>query len=123
VRTTFSPNAVVPSVNPWIAIETLVTRELPGGSSKSFGKDEAITLQAALDLFTVNSARQQRLSNLIGRIDVGMAADLIVIDQDPYRVPVTRLHDTRVKMTLIAGEIVSDLTKQTGKFGTLSVEL
>lgn len=98
--------SVVPSVNPWIAIESLVTRELPGGSARSFGKEEAITLPEAIDLFTLNSARQQRLSHLIGRIEVGMAADLIVIDQDPYRIPATRLHETHVKMTLVAGEVI-----------------
>jgi predicted amidohydrolase YtcJ len=100
--------AVVPSVNPWIAIETLVTREIPGGSPTSFGKAEAISLSEAIDLFTVNSARQEKMSNVVGQLDVGMAADLIVIDQNPYDIPPTRLHDTHVKMTFIAGEKVFD---------------
>lgn len=100
--------AVVPSVNPWIAIEALVTRELPGGSPTSFGKAEAISLPEAIDLFTVNSARQERMSNVLGQLDVGLAADMIVVDQNPYEVPATRLHDTRVKMTFIAGEKVFD---------------
>lgn len=99
---------VVPSVNPWIAIETLVTRELPGGSTTSFGKAEAISLPEAIDLFTVNSARQGRMSNVVGQLDIGMAADLTVVDQNPYDVPAIRLHDTHVKMTFIAGEKVFD---------------
>ncbi|MBS0421316.1 MAG: amidohydrolase [Proteobacteria bacterium] len=100
--------AVVPSVNPWLAIEALVTRELPGGSAKSFGKAEAITLPEAIDLFTVNSARQERMSNVVGQLGPGMAADLVVVDQNPYEVPAVRLHDTHVKMTFIAGEKVFD---------------
>jgi predicted amidohydrolase YtcJ len=100
--------SVVPSVNPWIAIESLVTREKPGGSSASFGKAEAITLPEAIDLFTINSARQERMSNLAGHLDVGMAADLIVVDQNPYDIASARLHDTHTKMTFIAGEKVFD---------------
>lgn len=100
--------SVVPSVNPWIGIETLVTRELPGGSSKSFGKAEAITLPEAMDLFTVNAAKQARLSDQIGHIDVGMLADVIVVDQNPYKVPITQVHNTKVRMTFIGGEKVYD---------------
>ena len=35
-----------------------------------------------------------------------MVADLVVLDQDPYTVPATRLHKTTVLKTLINGEIV-----------------
>lgn len=100
--------AVVPSVNPWIGIETLVTRELPGGSKNSFGKAEAITLPQAMDLFTVNAARQERMNHKVGQIAVGMLADVIVVDQNLYEVPVTRVHDTKVRMTFIGGEKVFD---------------
>jgi len=100
--------SVVPSVNPWIAVETLVTREVPGGGQKSFGKLEAISLPQALHLFTVDAAKQERMSNLVGRIEVGMLADLIVIDQDPYQASITRVHDTKVRMSFIGGEKVFD---------------
>jgi hypothetical protein len=98
--------AVVPSVNPWIAVETLVTRENPGGSQRSFGKKEAITVQEAIGLFTTNAARHEGSEDRLGRIAPGMLADLVVLDQDPYTVPATRLHKTTVLKTLINGEIV-----------------
>ncbi len=100
--------SVVPSVNPWIGIETLVTREIAGGSAKSFGKAEAISIGEAMDLFTVNAARQERMADRVGRIELGMLADFIVVDQDPYQVPVTQVHDTKVRMTFIGGEKVYD---------------
>jgi len=103
--------SVVPSVNPWVGIETLVTREVPGGSIRSFGKAEAISVAEAMDLFTANAARQERTANRLGRLDVGMLADMIVVDQDPYRVPPARLHDTHVRMTFIDGEKVYDASK------------
>ncbi|MFM7274289.1 MAG: amidohydrolase family protein, partial [Gammaproteobacteria bacterium] len=98
--------AVVPSVNPWIAVETLVTRENPGGSARSFGKPQAITVREAIGLFTTNAARHEGSEDRLGAIAPGMIADLVVLDQDPYAVPPTQLHRTRVMKTIINGEIV-----------------
>ncbi|MFF1698161.1 amidohydrolase [Streptomyces sp. NPDC058257] len=97
---------VVPSVNPWSAIETLVTRQAPGGSADSFGASQAITLEQAFDLFTVNSARQEGMANSLGRIEPGMLADVIVVDQNPFEAKITQVHTTEVEMTFIEGELV-----------------
>lgn len=98
--------AVVPSVNPWIAVETLVTRESVGGSDTSFGKGQGITIEQALQIFTENAARQNGTDARLGRIERGMIADVIVVDQDPLKVPITELHKTRVMQTFIGGELV-----------------
>ncbi len=98
--------SVVPSVNPWPAIETLVTRKDPGGAPGSFGASEAITLPQAMELFTVNAARQEGTADRLGRIEPGMQADLAVLDRNPYEIPVTEVHGTRVLMTLVGGEVV-----------------
>ncbi len=98
--------SVVPSVNPWIAIETLVTRESPGGSEDSFGKEQAITLDQAIELFTVNSARHMGTEDRLGSIEPGKLADLVVVDRDPYTIPVNELHRVRVMYTIINGEVV-----------------
>ena len=98
--------SVVPSVNPWIAIEALVTRERPGGSADSFGKEQAITLEQAIQLFTVNSARHKGEQEQLGSIAQGKLADLIVVARDPYAIPVYELHKVQVSYTLINGEIV-----------------
>ncbi len=98
--------AVVPSANPWIAVETLVTRENPGGSARSFGKEQAITVAEAIKLFTENPARHEGSEDKLGRIEPGMLADLVVVDQDPYAVAANRLAQTKVLKTIINGEIV-----------------
>jgi len=98
--------AVVPSVNPWIAIETLVTRQKPGGGGEVLGEAEKITLQQAFALFTVNSARQMGNAAKTGAIQPGLLADLLVLDRNPFRIPVTQIHDTQVRMVFINGELV-----------------
>ncbi|MEU6820836.1 amidohydrolase [Streptomyces atriruber] len=95
---------VVPSVSPWSAMETLVTRQEPGGSADRFGASQAITLDEAFDLFTVNAARQEGMSHRVGRIEPGMLADLVVVDRNPFEVPITQVHATEVKMTFVEGE-------------------
>lgn len=100
--------SVVPSVSPWIGIETLVTREKPGGSETAFGKDEAVSVEQALQLFTGNAARQEGKSDEIGRLEPGMLADLIVLDRNPFQIPPRQIHSTKVKMTFINGEQVFD---------------
>lgn len=97
---------VVPEVNPWIGIETLVTRQVPGGGGERLG--EPITLEQAIDMFTVNAARQMGNANKTGRIVPGLLADVIVIDRNPFAIPVTEIHETQVLKVLIEGEIVYD---------------
>jgi predicted amidohydrolase YtcJ len=98
--------SVVPSVNPWIAIETLVTRQAPGGGGEPIGASQRITLEQAIDLFTVNAARQLGHRNRVGTIERGMLADLVVVDRNPFEIPITEVHRIGVVMTLVEGEIV-----------------
>jgi predicted amidohydrolase YtcJ len=108
--------SVVPSVNPWIGIETLVTREKPGGSTDTFGKAEAISLSEAFKLFTINAAIEEGASSKVGRIEPGMLADVIVVDKNPFEAPISQVHAVAVKMTFIGGEKVFDanLAPQSG---------
>jgi hypothetical protein len=94
----------VPEVNPWIGIETLVTRQAPGGVGEPLG--EPITLEQAIDMFTVKAARQMGNAHKTGRIAPGMLADVIVLDRNPFEIPITEVHRTQVTMALVDGEIV-----------------
>ncbi len=98
--------AVVPSVDPWIAVEALVTRGMTGGGDKYFGPEQRITLHEAMQLLTVAGARHMNREHDLGMIKEGYLADLIVVDRDPYQLPETELHKVSVKRTVIDGETV-----------------
>jgi predicted amidohydrolase YtcJ len=98
--------SVVPSVNPWLAIETLVTRQVPGGGGEALGAAERITLEQAVDMFTRASARQMNMDAATGTIEQGKLADLVVIDRNIFEVPITTVHQTKVLRTFIDGEEV-----------------
>nr|WP_279158723.1 amidohydrolase [Pseudomonas corrugata] len=87
---------VVPNPNPWIGIETAITRQAPGGSAASMSAKEAITLAEAIDLYTINAARAIGVEKDHGSLEVGKAADFIVLDRNPFAIPVTDIHNITV---------------------------
>ena len=97
---------VVPSVNPWLAIETMVTRQAPGAGGPVQGEAERITRREAITIFTRNGAALMGRLDRGGTIEVGKEADLIVLDRDPLTTPVGEIHHTRVLETYIGGERV-----------------
>ena len=100
--------SVVPSVNPWLAMETMVTRQKPGGSEETLGEQERVTLNEAFRILTENGAKLMGQRDKVGSIEVGMHADVIVTATNPFESPISQVHATKVKMTFIDGEKVFD---------------
>jgi len=98
--------SVVPSVNPWLALETLVTRQVPGGGDETVGPGQAVTLEQAFKLLTENPARLMGHRDVVGAIEVGLDADIIVTANNPFKVQVTEIHKTQVERVYIQGEEV-----------------
>lgn len=73
---------VVKEINPWVNIETAVTRKAADGSV--IGESQKITLQQALKAYTVGSAIADNLEHNKGSLTVGKFADFIVLDQNPF---------------------------------------
>jgi predicted amidohydrolase YtcJ len=99
---------VVPSPNPWIGIETLVTRRAPDGArpGEVYGPDEAITLRQAIDIFTINAARHLGNDKDLGSLEPGKIADFIVIDRNPFQIPITDVHKVVVNRVFVGGRQV-----------------
>jgi hypothetical protein len=98
--------AVVPTPNPWIGIETAVTRRNPGGGERSFGLGQAITLRQAIDIFTIHAAKRMGIEKDAGSIAIGKYADLVILDQNPFDIPVTEIHKIQPVETWIGGNAV-----------------
>lgn len=97
-----------PTANPWIGMETLVTRRVPGdsGNGPAIAASEAITLKEAVDLFTINGARQMGDAKVRGSIEPGKIADLIVLDRNPFEIPINDVHNTIVERVFLNGRPV-----------------
>jgi len=97
---------VTPSANPWMALETLVTRQVPGGGGPMLGPDERITLEQAFALFTSDAARSRGELAFLGTLETGKQADFLILDQNIFEIPITQVHRTQVASVFIEGEQV-----------------
>ena len=77
------------------------------GDYPAFLPEQAIDLATALVAYTAGSARVNHLDDT-GMIEVGMRADLALLDRDPFEHPVDEIGLTEVRGTWVEGERVYD---------------
>ena len=103
----FGSDWPVVTLDPWKAIQTLLTREtLEGTPPGGWLPRQRITLKQAIDGYTLGAAFAGFREKSEGSIETGKLADLIVVSQNLFEIPVTRIHDTKVLYTLVGGKIV-----------------
>jgi len=73
---------VVKEINPWVNMETAVTRKAVDGSV--IGENQKITFEQALKAYTVGSAIADHLEHEKGSLSKGKYADFIVLDTNPF---------------------------------------
>ena len=98
--------ASVPDANPWLALETLVTRANPWGDypGQTLNPQEKINLAEAIKIFTINGAWSLNQENEAGSIETGKTADMIVLDRNLFEIPVDEIGTTQVLSTIFEGQ-------------------
>ena len=66
---------------------------------------ERIDLEAALRAFTVDAAYSTFGENERGSLRSGKLADFVVIDRDPFDIPIAALDSIQTLATVIGGEV------------------
>ncbi|HJQ98362.1 MAG TPA: amidohydrolase [Candidatus Polarisedimenticolaceae bacterium] len=91
--------------DPLPAIQVGVTRSDPGSAIESaFIPEERVDLASMLDGYTRRGAWVDFREKETGTIEVGKAADLVVLDHDLFAIPATRIGHTKVLWTLLDGK-------------------
>jgi predicted amidohydrolase YtcJ len=94
-------------LNPFLAIETGITRRDPlGAGDEALVEEQGATLDALLAAYTINAAHQLHQEELTGSIEVGKAGDLVVLDRNLFDSPPREISETRVLMTVLDGEVI-----------------
>ncbi|GAB4212195.1 MAG: amidohydrolase [Rhodoferax sp.] len=93
----------VTHIDPLRCIENAVTRRLREDGSV-LNPDERITPLQALRTMTIDAAWQCHLDRVCGSLEVGKAADLVVLAQDPLTVDPDRIGQIAVRSTWLDGE-------------------
>jgi predicted amidohydrolase YtcJ len=97
----------VSTMNPLVAIETALIREDPDGVVEgALNADERVGLEAMLAAYTRNGAYVMHQEVVVGSIEVGKAADVIVLEKNLFELPPREIGSVRVLRTLIDGETV-----------------
>ena len=94
--------------NPLEAIQIGITRsELNITDSKEIlWPEERVSLEQMIRSFTINGAYVNFLEKETGSIEVGKSADLIVLDENLFKIAPTEISKAKVLMTIFEGKIV-----------------
>ena len=90
--------------SPFVQIYEAVTRR--SSSGRVVGPEEAVGVLDAIRVYTWNGAYLGKDEGLLGSVEPGKLADLIVLDRDILGCPVEEIKDIRVVMTLVGGRVV-----------------
>ena len=101
------PAGSLSSMNPWVGLEAMVSRANPWGLRQDrLWEEQAITLEQALEIYTRSGAKALFMEQESGSLEVGKLADIIVLEHNLFEIPVSRISDTQVSLTLFEGRIV-----------------
>ena len=68
--------------------------------------DQAVTVREMLEVYTVNGAKQMRMEDKIGSLEIGKKADLVVLENDLLNCDVHAISTTKVVYTIVDGKVV-----------------
>ncbi len=85
-------------------ISVAVTRTAPSG--RVLAPEERLTVEQAIRAQTIDAAWQLFTDDVIGSLQVGKYADMVVLSADPRTVPPERIADLEVRATFLAGRRV-----------------
>jgi len=92
------------ALNPWWSIWCVVARKTRRG--RSICPEEGLTVLEAIRLYTTYSAYAGFEEASKGSLESGKLADLIVLSEDPFEIPVDALKDVQVETTVVGGRVV-----------------
>ena len=87
-------------------IQCAVTRQNIAHTALPYLKEEALTVQEAIDSFTKDGAYASFEEKKKGRLVEGMKADFVVLDKNPFEVDPYELSKIQVEKTYINGKLV-----------------
>jgi predicted amidohydrolase YtcJ len=90
--------------DPMMWLQSQLTRTDPQGNV--WGANQRITLEEAIRCGTLNGAYASFEDNVKGSISPGKLADLIVLDQDPFKTDASALMKIKVERTMVGGRWV-----------------
>ena len=90
-------------------LESAITRMAPDGNTSPLAPHEAINISEGIKAMTLNSAYLMNIEKEVGSIAVGKRSDMVVLNQNLFKIPVEQIDTTRVLLTIFNGKVVLTL--------------
>lgn len=98
--------AVAVDMNPWIGMEAMVTRKNPLlNEEASFLPEQAISLEQAIRIFTINGAESMKRKVVSGSLEKGKFADFIILDKPLLNIHPEEISDIKILSTYYKGQL------------------
>ncbi|PRY26760.1 hypothetical protein CLV78_101862 [Aliiruegeria haliotis] len=111
----FGPDAPTSAVfSPWEGMEIAMTRQAMGSPSGQRMPGEPLSLDEIIHGSTLGSARLQGKGHMIGSLEEGKKADVIVLDRDirqQAEANIYEFHKIEVLQTYLGGKLVYDIDR------------
>ena len=104
VRMAFSSDRPVVDGAPILGIHAAVNQKTRTG--QDYAPGEKISAEEALRCYTLNGAYATFEEQIKGSLEPGKLADLVLLSEDPTRVPAEKIKEVQVIATMIGGEFV-----------------
>lgn len=98
-----SDSPVVPN-NPLVGLYAAVSRRAASG--QQLLPEECVSIRQAIAMYTIGAAYASFEEGVKGSIAPGKLADMVVLSDDPTRVPPEKIKDIKVEMTIVDGKVV-----------------
>jgi len=106
-RLAFGTDWPVESLNPMEGLYSAVTRKsIADKAGEAWLQDESLSLEKAVEFYTLGSAYATFEEDLKGSLQVGKLADIVVLSQDIFTKPEEEILNTTVVYTILGGKII-----------------
>jgi predicted amidohydrolase YtcJ len=107
VKMCFGSDWTVAPLNPILGIDAAVTRRTTDGAHPDgWFPEQKITVEEAIEAYTLTSAYAASDDHIKGSITSGKLADFVVLSQDILTIPPNEISKTEVLQTIVGGKIV-----------------
>ena len=93
----------VTPIEPLRYVDNAVNRTMRDGGGV-LNPAERISVAQALRAVTIDAAWQCQMDNLVGSLEPGKYADLVILDRDPFRIPPEEIGKIKVQETWLEGK-------------------
>ncbi len=103
----FGTDAPVEILNPMDGLYAAVTRkDREGEKGEGWFPEEKLTMEEAIELYTLGSAYASFEEDIKGSIEPGKLADMVVLSQNLLEIPEDKILDTEVVYTIFDGRVI-----------------